>query len=76
MANCRWKKFTSSGNILASTSQDHLIQLWDVETGKCFETLKIDRLYEGMNIAGVTGLTEAQRVELLGLGAVGMGEFD
>ena len=62
--------FNSSGNILANTSQDNLIQLWDVETWECTKTLKIDQLYEGMNITGVTGLTQAQREALLGLGAV------
>ena len=41
-----------------------------VETEVYIKTLKIDRPYEGMNIAGVTGLTAAQREALLALGAV------
>ncbi|RCJ21644.1 hypothetical protein A6S26_22945 [Nostoc sp. ATCC 43529] len=63
-------RFNSLGNILASTSQDDVIKLWDVATGECMKTLKVDRLYEGMNIRGVTGLTAAQRSALLALGAV------
>jgi hypothetical protein len=44
--------------------------VWDVETLECMKTLKVDRLYEGMNIRAVTGLTAAQRSALLALGAV------
>ncbi|WP_392532008.1 NB-ARC domain-containing protein [Nostoc sp. C117] len=62
--------FNSVGNILVHTSQDEGIKLWDVETLECIKTLKVDRLYEGMNIRGVTGLTAAQRSALLALGAV------
>ena len=63
--------FNSLGNILVHTSQnENVIKLWDVETGECIKTLKIDRLYEGMNIAGVSGLNEAQKGALLALGAV------
>ncbi|MBD2363667.1 hypothetical protein H6G36_21150 [Anabaena minutissima FACHB-250] len=62
--------FSSVSNILVHTSQDDVIKLWDVETGKCIKTLKVDRLYEGMNIRGVTGLTAAQLSALLALGAV------
>ncbi len=63
--------FNSVGNILVNTSQDEGIKLWDVETGECIKTLNVDRLYEGMSIRGVTGLTAAQRSALLVLGAVG-----
>ncbi|MBW4667585.1 MAG: hypothetical protein KME60_09160 [Cyanomargarita calcarea GSE-NOS-MK-12-04C] len=61
------------GKLLATGDLDGQM-LWDVETGECIKTLKVDRLYEGMNIRGVTGLTAAQRSALLALGAVeGMG---
>ncbi|MEL7245339.1 MAG: NB-ARC domain-containing protein, partial [Cyanobacteria bacterium J06573_2] len=66
--------FDCSGNILANTSKDNSIQLWDTKTWDCINTLKIERLCEGMNIAGVTGLTAAQKGSLLGLGAVESGE--
>jgi hypothetical protein len=33
-------------------------------------TLRADRPYEGMNITGVTGITEAQKATLKALGAI------
>ncbi|MCG8365818.1 MAG: NB-ARC domain-containing protein, partial [Pseudanabaenales cyanobacterium] len=58
------------GQTLASCSEDETIKLWDVETGECLKTLRTDRPYEGMNITGVTGLTEAQTATLRALGAI------
>ncbi len=55
---------------LASSSADETIKLWDVNTGECLKTLRAQRPYEGMNITGVTGLTEAQKATLKELGAV------
>jgi WD40 repeat protein len=63
--------FSSDGQILFSGSNDRTIKLWDVQAGRCIETLTVDRLYEGMNIQGATGLTEAQKATLKALGAVG-----
>ena len=62
--------FSPDGLILASGSQDETIKLWDVKTGECIKTLKADRLYEGMNITGIIGLTDAQKNSLKALGAV------
>jgi WD40 repeat protein/transcriptional regulator with XRE-family HTH domain len=62
--------FSSNGQILLSGSYDRAIKLWDVKTGRCISTLTIDRLYEGMNIQGATGLTVAQRTTLKALGAI------
>jgi WD40 repeat protein len=61
--------FSRDGETLASCSSDETIKLWDVKTGECLKTLT-DRPYEGMNITGVTGLTEAEKATLKALGAV------
>ncbi len=59
-----------NSNIIASGSQDETIRLWDLNTGECLKILRVARPYEGMNITGVTGLTEAQLSTLKALGAV------
>lgn len=38
--------------------------------GECFQTLRVPRPYEGMDITGVTGLTEVQKSSLKMLGAI------
>ena len=42
----------------------------NVKTGECLKTIRDKLPYEGMNITGVTGLTEAEKVTLKALGAV------
>ncbi|MBD1879553.1 NB-ARC domain-containing protein [Coleofasciculus sp. FACHB-T130] len=64
--------FSPDGQILASAGQDEMIKLWDVATGECLNTLRSERPYEGMNITGVTGLTDAQKATLKALGAVAL----
>ena len=59
-----------TGLILVSGSQDETVKLWNPTTGDCLKTLRADRLYEDMNIQGVTGLTNAQKVTLTTLGAI------
>ncbi|WOD40605.1 NB-ARC domain-containing protein [Nodosilinea sp. E11] len=71
----RYITFSADGDRLISCSQDETIQVW----GKCVtpdgfiychqQTLRVPRPYEDMAIAGVTGLTEAQRAALIRLGA-------
>jgi WD40 repeat protein len=62
--------FSPDGTILTSSSDDQTIQLWDVRSGTGRQTLQCERPYEGMNITGVAGVTEAQKRALKSLGAV------
>ncbi|GAB4365842.1 MAG: NB-ARC domain-containing protein [Elainellaceae cyanobacterium] len=62
--------FQPDGKTLVSASLDDEIRLWDVTTGECLQVIKSDRPYEGMNITNITGLTEAQKETLRGLGAI------
>ncbi|MEM6612848.1 MAG: WD40 repeat domain-containing protein, partial [Cyanobacteria bacterium P01_C01_bin.72] len=61
--------FSPDGKVIAAGSQNQCIALWDVATGKFLKTIRPQRLYEGMNIANVTGLTPAQQETLTMLGA-------
>jgi hypothetical protein len=65
-----WVAFSCDGQTLASGSQDETVKIWNVKTGECLKTLVAARPYEGMNITGVTGLTEATIAMLKTLGAV------
>lgn len=55
--------------ILVSAGQDETIRSWSVDSGECLRTQQCDRPYEGMNFAGATGLTAAQKSTLTALGA-------
>jgi WD40 repeat protein/transcriptional regulator with XRE-family HTH domain len=66
--------FSPDGQIVASGCADHTARLWDASTGECLKILRAPGLYEGMNITGVTGLSEAQKATLIALGAHDRGE--
>lgn len=61
--------FSPNGQYLVSGSQDQSAKVWDLQSGDCLATLTT-RLYEGMNILGAKGLTEAQQITLKTLGAI------
>ncbi|MBW4654949.1 MAG: hypothetical protein KME20_18190 [Kaiparowitsia implicata GSE-PSE-MK54-09C] len=71
----RYVTFSGDGRQLISCSQDETIKIWEnaAPDGMAFclqKTLRMPRPYEGMNILGVTGLTDAQKTALMDLGAV------
>ena len=55
---------------LISIDCNGAIYTWDIDTKKYKGHVQIERLYEGMNITGVTGISAAQRASLLALGAI------
>ncbi|WP_168632228.1 WD40 repeat domain-containing protein, partial [Dolichospermum sp. UHCC 0260] len=54
---------------LATGSYDNTVKLWDVQSGVCIATFD-HRLYAGLKIQGVKGLSRAEILTLKALGAV------
>jgi WD40 repeat protein len=57
------------GKRLASCGDDGAITLWNAQSGELLQTLRRDRPYERLNLTGIQGLTDAQKVTLQTLGA-------
>lgn len=55
--------------LLASLSRDGTLRIWDLETRSCRQILRAPGPYAGMQITGVTGVSEAQKAALRALGA-------
>ena len=63
--------FSADGRAIASGSLDGTVKLWDAANFALLRTMRPDRRYERMDITGLTGVTEAQRMALLGPGRRG-----
>lgn len=68
--NVTFVVFGPDGKRVAIGRNDGAIRLWHLESKEYQHTLRIPGPYEGMNITGVTGITEVQREALKALGAV------
>ncbi len=60
----------ADGTLVAGGSQDGTVRLWATNGGGALGILRPDRLYERLDITGLTGVTAAQRAALRALGAV------
>lgn len=62
--------FSPDGRYLAGGSHSERVHIWDVATGAVVRELHTPRPYDGLDITGVTGLTDAEVRMLKQLGAV------
>jgi WD40 repeat protein len=61
---------SGDGLLLASGGFDGNVRVWDLPGGTLRHALRGERLYEALDITGLTGVTDAQRQTLFALGAV------
>ena len=59
-----------NGALLASSDASGIVKLWEAESGRAMATMQPSGPYQGMNITGASGLTQARRQVLITLGAV------
>ena len=62
--------FDKSDRQIVSSSADETIRIWDLENGECVRTLEIEKLYQSMNLRGVTGLNKTILNTVKTLGAI------
>ncbi len=60
---------SADGRLVASGGFDETVRIWEARTAAPLQVLRTPGRYEGVDIAGLTGITEAQRTALLALGA-------
>jgi WD40 repeat protein len=58
------------GHLLASCGDDGAIHIWEMDSGEHVAMLRRDRPYERLDITGLMGLTDAQKLTLKMMGAV------
>jgi WD40 repeat protein len=61
---------SADGQLVVSGGFDGTVKVWDAQTGATLRTVQGERRYERVDIAGLTGVTDAQRQSLVALGAV------
>ena len=63
-------RISPDGSTVASADQSGVIIIWDLEQAVPLHILRPDRPYERLDISGIQGITEAQKMTLRALGAV------
>jgi len=61
---------SADGQLVVSGGCDGTLRLWKTSTATHLRTVRAERRYERLAITGLTGITDAQRMALLALGAV------
>jgi WD40 repeat protein len=70
LASVQFNDAESSTLTAFSGGLDESIKVWDLSLPTCLSTWRVPRPYEGMKIRGIQGLSEAQLMTLIALGAV------
>jgi hypothetical protein len=69
LASVQFKDVASVKLTAFSGGLDESIKVWNLRSQTCASTWRVPRPYEGMKIKGIQGLSEAQLMTLIALGA-------